>query len=253
MVLDLRLTAIAYIAYDQLPCHGHEVRSPLTRDRIVATALLILEERGLSGLTMRELGNALDVEAMSLYRYVPGREELLDAVVERVLEPLWHDVDVRREPVDGWQDFLVRLAHGVRRIAVTHPQAFPLVASRPPEAPWLRPPLRSVAWVELFLSAMVESGFDDRSAADAYRSFTSFLLGTLLLEVAEAGVKITPADNPSLQHAGLGADVPADRFPTVRRLKNELERDDVNQEFDEALEDLVDRISRRMPSTRADD
>ncbi len=229
------------------------MRAPLTRDRIVATALLLLEERGLAGLTMRELGSALDVEAMSLYRYVPGREELLDAVVERVLEPLFLDVDVRREPVDGWQDFLVRLAHGVRRIAVTHPQAFPLVASRPPDAPWLRPPLRSVAWVELFLAALTSSGFDDRSAADAYRSFTSFLLGTLLLEVAARGAKITPADNPSLEREQPHGSLPAGDFPTVTRLRAELERDEADVEFGEALEDLVDRISRRLPATRHDD
>ncbi len=229
------------------------MRAALSRERITATALLILEERGLAGLTMRELGRALDVEAMSLYRYVPGREELLDAVVERVLELLWSDPDVRQRPVDGWQDFLVRLAHGVRRIATTHPQAFPLVASRPPEAPWLRPPLRSVAWVELFLAALVDSGFDDRSAADAYRSFTSFLLGTLLLEVAEAGAKITPADDPALQNGGSPGPLPAGDYPLVHRLRPELERDEMDLEFDEALEDLVDRISRRLPATRHDD
>ena len=40
---------------------------------------------------------------------------------------------------DGWQDFLARLAHGVRQIALDHPELFPLVATRPPEAPWVRP------------------------------------------------------------------------------------------------------------------
>ncbi len=228
------------------------MREPLSRDRIIAAALLLLEERGLAGLTMRELGNSLGVEAMSLYRYVPGREELLDAVVERVLEGLWSDPDVRRAPVDGWQDFMVRLAHGVRRIALSHPQAFPLIASRPPEAPWLRPPLRSVAWVELFLSALVSSGFDDRSAADAYRSFTSFLLGTLLLEVAESGAKITPADDPALERDRPAGPLPPGDFPTVLRLRPELERDDIDREFDEALEDLVERISRRLPAGRSD-
>ena len=45
----------------------------------------------------------------------------------------------------------------VRRIAVDHAPAFPLVATRPPAAPWVRPPLRSLRWVESFLDALIDS------------------------------------------------------------------------------------------------
>ena len=57
-------------------------RIPLDRTRIVNAAVAFIDAEGLAGLTMRRLGATLDVEAMSLYRYVPGREELLDAVVD---------------------------------------------------------------------------------------------------------------------------------------------------------------------------
>ena len=87
------------------------------------------------------------------------------------------DEEIKQPPVDGWQDFLQRLAHGVRRVALAHPKAFPLVASRPPEAPWLRPPLRSLDWVEAFLRGLTDEGFTDEAAVAAYRAFTSFLLG----------------------------------------------------------------------------
>ena len=48
-------------------------RPGLSRDRIIATAIDFIDERGLTALTMRRLGNELGVEAMSLYRYVNGR------------------------------------------------------------------------------------------------------------------------------------------------------------------------------------
>ena len=220
----------------------------LSRQRIVAAALLLIEEHSLATLTMRQLGTTLGVEAMSLYRYVPSREALLDAVVDTVIAELWADPEVLGSPRDGWQDFLVRLAHGVRRIAITYPHSFPLVASRPPEAPWIRPPLRSVEWVETFLTALLAEGFSDRGAVDAYRSFTSFLLGDLLLEVAGKGAQITPADDPS---GASGDDLEEHdedqehRFPTTSRLRELLSQDHVDREFEEALEDLVERIGRR--------
>ena len=135
-------------------------RVPLSRERVVTAAVDFTEENGLPALTMRRLGERLGVEAMSLYRYVPSREDLLDAVVEHILAEMEDDADVIAAPQDGWQDFLQRLAHGVRRVALSHPKAFPLVASRPLEAPWLRPPLRSLDWVEKFLNALPYEPYD---------------------------------------------------------------------------------------------
>ena len=99
------------------------------------------DERGLKELSMRRLGAYLGVDAMALYRYVPSKEILLDGIVELVIDELYSDPDVHMSssPRD-WQDYLWRLAHGVRRIALAHPLVFPLVATRPPAAPWVRPP-----------------------------------------------------------------------------------------------------------------
>jgi AcrR family transcriptional regulator len=213
-------------------------RVPLTRDRIVDAALTFIDEHGLPGLSMRRLGTLLGVEAMSLYRYVPGREQLLDAVVERVVENMAQDTDVLDVPEHGWQDYLQRLAHGVRRVALAHPKAFPLVASRPAEAPWLRPPLRSLRWVEGFLAGMRGEGFSDVAAVHAYRAFTSFLLGHLLLEVASLGADLGPLDvveddtDKSLQP-----------YPNVRRLRDQLREDHAAVEFEDSLENLLQRLA----------
>ncbi|WP_445256360.1 TetR family transcriptional regulator [Nocardioides aurantiacus] len=215
-------------------------RIALDRDRILHAALDHIDEQGLAGLTMRRLGQRVGVEAMSLYRYVPGKEELLDGVVELLLGDLRVDPDVLRRPTHGWQDFLQRLAHGVRRIALAHPKAFPLVASRPPEAPWLRPPLRSLEWVDAFLAGLVAEGFGDEAAVAAYRSFTSFLLGTLLLEVAAHGADVGPLDVVDDHEAD---DEEASRHTTVWRLRGDLAQDTSALEFEVALESLLERLA----------
>jgi len=222
-------------------------RRPLDRDRIVAAAVRFIDESGLPGLSMRRLGAALGVEAMSLYRYVPGRENLLDAVVESIIEEMRHDEDVLEAPRDGWQDFLQRLAHGVRRVALAHPRAFPLVASRPPEAPWLRPPLRSLTWVEAFLDGLAGEGFSDEAAVAAYRAFTSFLLGHLLLEVASLGADVGPLDVLD-DHEDANAKS-LEPYPTVQRLSGSLAEDHSAVEFEESLEALLNRIALLQSET----
>ena len=214
-------------------------RVPLDRDRILSTAVRFIDEHSLRDLTMRRLGGTLGVEAMSLYRYVPGREELLDGIVEMILTEMHDDPDVLVSPEDGWQDFLQRIAHGVRRVALGHPGAFPLVASRPPEAPWLRPPLRSLRWVERFLDGLLSEGFSDQAAIAAYRAFTSFLLGHLLLEVSSHGADIGPLDVLDDPDAEPGLS----QYPHVERLSDSLAEDHSAVEFEESLENLLDRIA----------
>ena len=217
------------------------VRKPLDRDRIVSAAVRFIDESGLPGLSMRRLGAVLGVEAMSLYRYVPGRENLLDAVVDSIIEEMRQDEDVLDAPTDGWQDFLQRLAHGVRRVALAHPKAFPLVASRPPEAPWLRPPLRSLTWVEAFLDGLSSEGFSDEAAVAAYRAFTSFLLGHLLLEVSSLGADVGPLDVIDDQEDANEKSLAP--YPTVKRLSGSLAEDHSAVEFEESLEELLNRIA----------
>jgi AcrR family transcriptional regulator len=216
-------------------------RAGLDRRRVLGAAVEFIDERGLDALTMRGLGAHLGVEAMALYRYVPGRDNLLDGVVETVIDELYGDPDVHVAASHGWQDYLQRLAHGVRRIALAHPEVFPLVATRPPAAPWVRPPLRSLRWVESFLVALIDSGFTQQSAVAAYRVYSSFLLGHLLLEVSQKGVKISTADHPDgIPEAAASTDL--SEYPTVVRLEPLLSLDESAAEFEEALEDLLSRL-----------
>ncbi|SHN88343.1 transcriptional regulator, TetR family [Geodermatophilus obscurus] len=224
------------------------VRTPLDRRRVLAAAIEFIDAHGLEALTMRRMGAHLGVEGMALYRHVTGRDDLLDGVVELVVDELYGDPEVHLAPQHGWQDYLQRLAHGVRRIAIAHPAVFPLIATRPPAAPWVRPPLRSLRWLESFLDALTTHGFSDGAAVAAYRAYTSFLLGHLLLEVSQRGVPISPLDDPEgtpqLEDRSLAA------YPLVRRLSPLLSDDESAAEFEESLENLLERLQRVLRESR---
>lgn len=220
----------------------------LSRELIVTTALGQIDRDGASILSMRSLAQELGVEAMSLYRYVHGREDLLEGVVALLMDDLTTSLD--DELTEHWQGFLQTLAHRVRRIAIDHPRAFPLIATRHPAAPWLRPPLRSVEVVEMFLRTLIKQGFSDRQAVDTYRSFSSFLLGQLLLESAVRGAEISPLEE-TLDEGG--ADIPekdgqeqVDDDAQIVRLRPLLSEDRSDEEFEASLESLLDRLSGEL-------
>lgn len=212
----------------------------LSREIILDTAIALVERDGLPQLTMRRLGAACGVEAMALYRHVHSRGDLLTGIIDRIVDRLHADQLAARRQEDGWQDYLVRLAHGVRQVALEHPQVFPLLATQAPEAPWVRPPLRSLRWMETFLETLISSGFDDTAAVAAYRSYTTFLLGQLLLEVHARGAELHPdeaiLDDGDPPNRNLGD------YPCLQRLQPKLSEDHSTEEFEEGLEALLDRL-----------
>ncbi|MFD3444362.1 TetR/AcrR family transcriptional regulator C-terminal domain-containing protein [Microbacteriaceae bacterium 4G12] len=231
--------------------HKGTSRSPapkLSRDLIVTTALAQIDRSGTQGLSMRSLAQEIGVEAMSLYRHVHGKEDLLEGVVALLMSNLTSSLD--DELSEHWQGFLQTVAHEVRRIATDHPKAFPLVATRHPAAPWLRPPLRSVEVVNTFLASLINHGFSDKQAVDAYRSFSSFLLGHLLLESAIRGAETGPVEEPLDEgNAAIpegDGNMALDDASEITRLRSLLSEDRSAEEFEISLEVLLDRLSREL-------
>ena len=217
---------------------GTSARRPrLDRRRVARAAVELIDEQGVPALSMRRLGRRLGVEAMSLYAHVDGRESLLNQVIDQVVDELYDDPETHLHETDSWQDYLVRVAHGVRRSALAHPNVFPLVATRPPEAPWIRPPLRSLRWVEAFLSSLRRQGFTQDEAVYTYRAFTSFLLGHLLLEVA--ALTPPPASAAKNERA---SPLHLEEYPNLRELSGRLAENAAAQEFEESLDNLLTRL-----------
>jgi AcrR family transcriptional regulator len=93
-------------------------RTPLSRERVLQTAVTLADERGLEGLSMRKLATELGVEAMSLYHHVANKDALLDGMIDRVfaeIEP--------PSPGGDWKAELRKRAESTRAALRRHPWA----------------------------------------------------------------------------------------------------------------------------------
>lgn len=147
-------------------------RAQLSRDKVLQAAVALVDERGLDALSMRALGERLGVEAMSLYRYVQGKQDLLNGVHAALLDEL------ERPPARGpWPQRVRRLALSFRAVLARHPRALPLFATRPAVAPG------SLRAVEDALAILAEAGFDPAERLHVFHSLTALVIGLSLFHL----------------------------------------------------------------------
>ena len=92
-----------------------EIRAPLTRERVLQTAIALADEHGLEAFSMRKLAGELGVAAMSLYYHVPNKVQLIDGMIDLVfgeIEPPSLDVD--------WKTAMRRRAVSTREALSRH-------------------------------------------------------------------------------------------------------------------------------------
>jgi AcrR family transcriptional regulator len=198
----------------------------LSRGRIVDAAVSLIERGGPEALSMRRLGGELGVEAMSLYHHVAGRDELVRAIGDRMLEPL-HEVELAR----GWREACRRFATALRGIALAHPATFKLVGLEPLDTP------TSLAPVERFLGALVAEGFAPRVALAVYRAVAAYARGYALAEATGFTVDAAKPTGRKRLRA-----LPADEFPILRGLAQELADLDADSGFEIGLSALLDGL-----------
>jgi AcrR family transcriptional regulator len=149
-------------------------RAPLTRERVLAEALRLVDEEGLEALTMRALGKRLGVEAMSLYKHVDGKSGLHAGIVGL----LWEEVERAVTDADGWREALGSLARRTRALATDHPHAFPLLMSA---SGFADPMLRALG---RGLAVLRDAGFDDDRAAKTLNSVLGYAWGYGAMEIS---------------------------------------------------------------------
>nr|WP_223241902.1 TetR/AcrR family transcriptional regulator [Streptomyces sp. CBMA123] len=88
-----------------------------SRARITEAAVRIADTEGLEAATMRRIAAEIGAGAMSLYRYVPGRDELIQLMADRLMG----EIDVEGMPSGDWRADLTRYAHGLRAMWLRHP------------------------------------------------------------------------------------------------------------------------------------
>jgi len=191
-------------------------RSPrgrgLTRERIAAAALALVDAEGTGALSARRLAAALGCEAMSLYHHMAGKEDILDAVVEGLLATL----PAPRPPRSGsgeWRSAARSAARAYLALAEAHPRAFVLIATRR----WRTPAALRLA--ESSVALFQAGGFSPRAALRAARTLGAYLngagLATAAWRVDAAARRGTPAPGPVLP-AGLARLAAASNEKAVR-------------------------------------
>jgi AcrR family transcriptional regulator len=199
---------------------GHR---PLNREVILDAAIAMIERDGPAALSMRRLGSELGVEGMAIYHHFQGREELLAAIGDRLLEPL-HELALGHD----WREACRRFAIALRDIAVARPATFQLLGLQPLDTTAALEP------VERLLSVLVAVGFRPSEALGAYRATVSYARGYALAEATGFTVDAArPAGRERL------ATLPPAEFPILGGRAAELAELDANTAFMLGLDALL--------------
>ena len=144
-------------------------RSPLSRERVLAAAVSFVDEAGLGALTMRELGQRLGVEAMSLYNHVANKDDILDGMVDLVVG----EIDLPSDTAD-WKEAMRRRATSAQAVFTRHPWASGLVDSRQSSGPAR---LRYFDWM---VGTLRRAGFSLEMSARAFSILDSYIYLSLI-------------------------------------------------------------------------
>lgn len=147
------------------------VRTPLSRERVLAAAMELVDAEGIPALTMRRLAADLGVEAMSLYHHVPGKEGLLDGLAEAVLVEINAAVAVRVRPEDPWPTALRHRCLAAREVMARHRWAPGLLGSRSSMPAGLYP------YYEEILASMIRGGLSYHLGHRALHALGTMVLG----------------------------------------------------------------------------
>jgi TetR/AcrR family tetracycline transcriptional repressor len=135
-------------------------RPRLDLDRIVNTAIDLLDEVGLDGLTTRALATRLGVQSAALYWYVADKNELLDLVADAICKPMLATfTQASADPAAGWREQLEAGMRGYRELLHSHRDAPQLFAERPP----IGPARRKLA--DAAVGLIRQAGLSDKDAA----------------------------------------------------------------------------------------
>jgi TetR/AcrR family transcriptional regulator, tetracycline repressor protein len=176
-------------------------RPGLDRPTIVAAALETLDERGLDGLSSRDVARRLGVQQPALYHHFRSKAELLSAVAAEVLDR-WH-TDRLPEPGEPWETFLLRNARSLRRAMLAVRDGARLIASTGPRAPNLANSVAQVAHLEA-------QGFAGTEAVLAFIAVSRYTIGATLEEQSAPGEAAFVADDGGGSDAGADSSTGSD-------------------------------------------
>ncbi|WP_328491888.1 TetR/AcrR family transcriptional regulator C-terminal domain-containing protein [Streptomyces sp. NBC_00414] len=206
--------------------------STLTRDAVVAAAISVIDDEGVEGVSMRTVARRLGVDPKSLYNYVDGKDNLLDAVAEHILVGV-----ALPEPTGALDADLRAIGRTFRAATLAHPRAGALVLTRQLSSSAGLQPVATV------LSVLRTAGCGPEEAVHLLRTLLASVIGTLLREVAAGptfGV-VGPEATATRQR-----DLEASQLPVLVEAAPHLARFRHDEEFEYALDLIVTAVTRKV-------
>jgi AcrR family transcriptional regulator len=143
-----------------------EHRGPLTRERVLRAAVALADKDGIDSLSMRKLGDALGVEAMSLYNHVKHKEDLLDGIVDVLVG----EIPLPRADAE-WKPSLRGTVLGARKVLLRHTWVPRVIESRKSPSP------ATIRYFDAVLGILRRGGFSLDAAHHALHIMGSRVLG----------------------------------------------------------------------------
>ncbi len=212
---------------------GRRPRVPLTRERVLHAAVALADESGSESLSMRKLGEAVGVEAMSLYHHVANKDDLLDGMIDVVFSEI--DLSFRGK---DWKTAMRRRAVSARHVLARHGWAIGFMESRSSPGP------ATLRHHDAVLGCLRSAGFSIELAGHAFSVLDSYIYGFALQE--RSLPFHTPEETASLAQDIL-AGVPADAYPHLAELTTEhvlRPGYDYGNEFEFGLDLILDGLER---------
>jgi AcrR family transcriptional regulator len=163
-------------------------RPMLGRGHIVATALAMLDARGVDAFSMRKLGSALGADPMAVYHYFPNKAALFDAVVEAI----YIAIDTTGPVPDAWDEAVATYLYAARTVMRAHPGALALIATRPVNT------VPVYALLEVIAARLARAGARPTDAIAMVHCLATYAVGQVLADVgAPVGGPEAPPPDPA--------------------------------------------------------
>jgi len=163
------------LIWERLPDSAAESTTLLSHAQIVQAAMTLADAEGAEGISMRRIATQLNSSAMSLYRYVTSKDDLLDLMLDEVFS----EIHVPKQPSEAWRDEYRELAYKTRAVFKAHPWVIPLLNSRPTIGP------HYMRWFEFSLAVVGQFGLEISTTTQIASVLLAYVLGVVGYELAE--------------------------------------------------------------------
>lgn len=201
---------------------------------ILDTALRVLREEGLDAVTMRRLASELDTGPASLYVYIRNREDLLNALFDRIGAM----VEIEEPDPARWREQLHRLVDGLLRVLEEHRGIARLAVANVPTGE------NSLRVADNLMGLLLAGGVKPRDAAWACDVLPLFVTASAV-ETATYQERGDVPDDVVDKLEAVFTTLPADRFPNLARYGEDLVSGDGEARFHFGIDTFLDGLVAR--------